>query len=450
MIAYQNSKEHQEFVEEIKSEMMEVERVVKSVPYTSAAKYKEETELPKIFKRIDKLLSDRFKCNFKHTIVDDGNYGILLASTVDTRDIIKNSRSNFKKLKRILTMEKTLKADAREMYHRMYDNIAAVTRQFRTNGVGINLATAELINMPDNVVIEIIISPNNLFNKMKFGYKAALSALFHEISHLLTFIEYSDLAYGTSIKINEVIKSKVKNKDIKIMKVILKDEDLKEDNITRLYTVGQLADLPNKLFNNDFNYKREAERVADMGALRLWKDIEMGKALEASATSNISLSKLLYQMLVPSMIYLVIGAVFMTLGGGVGAFFLTLAGVTAAMSIMFWMFISYVLFIDKANRNPVYDSYKYRVKRMKTSLIEIIRSQKLSKDEKSQIIEQIEYLEQIILEADRKYPVLSTILDNLPFNRGVTSYYDFEDKIIDLMENDLHASNIKLLLVGGK
>ena len=423
---------HDPLVDDILNELSSLREYVHYYDVTngySLYKYKE----PKaIITKIDTLLSNRFNIPIKHLystnvfaslpIKHDTDNGLV----TNVKDILKDLETNAKICKNDATCDITVEpvsldtiADVSRICDRSIKNSKDLIKSISKGEVVIDREHATIKGVKLKNPMYIIMDYLTLFKQFELTDREIVAITLHEVGHLYTHIEYMYTSTNLDIANMENIRES-------LTKAIPSDVTLALKQIDSVYgeSIEVISDA-NKL------YATNSEEVADLFATRFGLGDELVSGLNKVETIYIDLARLTMITTIYSIITYISIYAFL-LGPIIGS--LMYAGVLLYMA---FKTLYDILTISHDGNATTYDSNYDRFRRIRNSIIAMVRSGAIDKKTSKQLIGNIDTINTIIDELPGK-GIIESISDKMPWHTDGVNYHRRERILEDLLDNQLH------------
>lgn len=423
---------------------------------------------------LDSIISKRFGINLVHTsatgtgyavwTIPPKNQNVLNKNILDVSEAVDEYTKNANDSNTHTNSKNIRNADTQMMsiMRSWKKSMDALEKTMNTNGVRIDLEKAVIYGLPKDYEVFIACDLDIMVNKLKMDANELTAVLLHEIGHAFTHIEYSYRSVSnTSVLIDTIQDCSDKNKSYKeTLKLIYEDvldgkgSDLDEGNeitatikLADEYIKNSVGMIPTPHSGTD------SEQLADQFAGRFGMGIHLITGLDKLHTrfpATDYFSSTLATAIMAGGFVLLFAVV---LAAGVaGAFMIAIATTLTIMITGFIVsFLETLLTNGNTNNSKTYDDSKQRLVRIKNEMIRRIRTEKIDKNIKKAILEELDMVETIIKKTPAVQVSFSDKLIRLvnSNSKRLANMKEMEQVLENLMENDLHASAVRINLLKG-
>lgn len=413
-------------------------------------KLMKDPEYKKYIAALEEITAKRF--GFKIKIIDGGScpaacfpippkeFNVLTnRNNEDMYNYIKKKRHKMIKYEDPIEYEVVMKC---------YDSIKAINETLNAKGFKIDLQKAKIIGLPDSYCLAMLFNFPQLVN-MGMNSRYILAIFLHEIGHCFTHLE-SSYRYlsNTTVLLDTFIynlsnKNKTPRESLTIAyKKVSGDKSVDElrdtNKLTYYITMGKRYTDFIYAANTPHSYT-DSEQQADQFAGRFGLGEELAKSLAILYKSNNGYKSMF--------LYFTIG----TLG--------TISCICAPIltyligPIVVISFVHLYMSIFKKNNaymGHTYDDDVQRLKRIRNESVRLLRSSNLDKDLISNIISQLDNIDDIIDDSREGFlgpidKIYQTLFSSGKHKLELKTLEELTEK---LMENDLHIAKHKIDLLG--
>lgn len=375
------------------------------------------------------------------------------------------------------------------------DGFYDVYQTLMTSGIKVDLKNARIENFPDTAVAPVVIPIGQMMHGTTgfIGFNASDSKkykdsemievytdrqiaaiMLHEAGHVFTMIELMAQSYSNNIVFEDVLQDQIKRKEDGGHAFIMAYEKAYKDNTIRKELKDKdTADIiltVTKRKMERYSYagremRMMGEAAADQFSSRFGLGAELATSLGGvfmEISTYRQVRKALYSDIKITLLDLIklqtiIQLAIMSLGGGIGLgiylLFLFRGIILDAYRNMVNLFVgSLFKKLTKTGAYPYPDDFN-RIEKIRADLVRILRTTKLTSEEKATIIKRFDKVQQIIylLEKmnvdDDSFFKSSPILDFFSkTSSDLTTYGSFDRDLEMIMENPLYIEEARLRL----
>jgi len=421
---------------------------------------------------LDNVLSKRFGINYTHTFstgsgyavwtIPPKNQNILNKNIVEMSEAVdeytkgqndENTNTNSKNIHNADTQIK-------QIMYKWHKSMEALEKTMNTTGVRIDLEKAVIHGLPKEYEIFITCDLNIMINEIGLDAKELTAVLLHEIGHSFTHIEYSYRSMtNTSVLIDTINDSVNKNKSYKETLVLIYEDvlDGKRGDLDGANDITATIKIVDEYLKTSVGMiptphgGTDSEQLADQFSGRFGLGPELISGLNKMNKRFPEQSDFMINLVISIITATFSFVIGLLIAGGLsGGLFLALVSFTTVMVVGFLTsFFNSILTNGGVNDAKTYDNSKQRLVRIKNEMIRRIRTENVDKKIKVAILHELDDVTAIIANTpDPSLPVTDRLIRMVSSSsRRLANMKQIEQITENLMENDLHASALRINLL---
>lgn len=418
---------------------------------------------------IDSLLHKRFGIKFKHINASGFGYAVFTAPpkqyNVINRDIVDMHDETMSYLnvmgKRDSNVSDNVEdyhSNETDVLHGWMRSVEAIDKQFRKDGITLNLAKARIDNLPSKYMVYLCVDFDLLIGRGELTGSELTAVLLHEVGHAFTHIEYSYRTVNNTAVIVDSMKSVVDesmsyNKALTLSygKLGGNVKDVKgKDNITAtIMTVNKYINSTRSINSSNTHSTTDSEQLADQFSGKFGVGGELSVALTKLHSVGVELERdAVVQTLAIVGLQTLFGML-IAVGSVSGAIVMT-AGLLAVIAGVSMVIVAGVEMYNGGGVRDgiVYDTDNRRQKRIRNEVVRQLRSAKLPKGVIKDHLNYLDTIDMQIALTDSDSSTTSTFakIGRMVFsaNSEAVNIKEMEELVEDLMENEIYVSANKL------
>jgi Asp-tRNA(Asn)/Glu-tRNA(Gln) amidotransferase C subunit len=423
------------------------------------------------FKKIDKIIFDRFGINARHILDEEGLYAVMPLKPINNNSIDRYIEDTYSNIKSMLDYFSTFLKDKKPEEFDSYQedgldllkdwtkSMEEMDEILNKDGVRLDLKNARVYGLPKKANVYFLVNPIRCVKDFKLSGDMLAAIIMHEVGHAFTHIEYSHRMVRTTSVLMDTLNDSL-NVDgenvrgsYKVAYETAFGEKITEDLSDKELTIKLIDKYTRSvLYMNDNNHSfTDSEQLADQFATRFELGLELSQALSLiERISKEDYERFKADRRNEQIVLLGIITVYMLVVLGPGGLvapllFFIMGIVIGALSELSY----FLIYGDREAMATTYDDGKRRVKRIKNELVRQLRTLDLDKEStKTKVteIEQIVGLVESMPEVEKSLMEKVAALFNGMKDRNNTIKLSklTEQMIEDLQENDLHVASAKL------
>jgi hypothetical protein len=429
----------------------------------NAISYFRDEKTKVVIDSIDNILYKRFGFKIKH-VSYERNYGVFPVTPI-TNNPISVDREDLRKYIDIVLENQTtqphinpkMPVSDEDAVKNVLWGIKELDKQMVKDGIVVDFDTATIKGLPEETRIIMFADYHFLIRTCNLTARQIVAILMHEVGHAFTHVSNTYRSIKNTTRLLETMKGEVTDestgKDIVRLayrNVLGQEKDVEDKSIPTLY-VEFVDDMLRSNLGFDVgnpHYATDSEELADNFSAKFGLGLELAVALKGMRENGPSLSKLFFTP--DSIIYgvyisLVTFVLSLSVTMAVAAPFVAFA--IGYLLIKISRYVIDIITLGDASESRTYDYDERRVIRIKNTMVNRLRTAKLDKEEKKQMVANIEEVvstSKFFIKYSNERFTAKFMNNLLAFNRTARDSKKIEEAIEDLMENDLHVASNKL------
>ena len=458
----------------IKEVFEEIISNIKEYDLKSAKKVFLNRKNKPLITKLDSIISKRFGISLQHTFSTGSGYAVWTIppknQNILNKDIVEVSKAvdeytkNADESNTHSDVKNIRNADTQMMsiMNKWKKSMSVLEKELNTNGVRIDLEKAVVYGLPKDYVVFLTCDLNIMVNEIGMNADELTAVLLHEVGHAFTHLEYSYRSISnTSVLLDTIKDASDKNRTYKetiklVYEEVLDGNGSDLDDANDITATIKLADeyIKNSVGMIPTPHSgTDSEQLADQfaGRFGLGKDLATGLEKMTKRFPEITEFSAHLTMAVIAGVYVFIFALIMA-AGIAGAFMIALeTALTIMITGFLGSFIGSLLSAGGVNTAKTYDDSYQRLNRVKNEMIRRIRSENIDKAIKKQVLAELDSVTELIKKVPVSNPTFSDNLIRLVSSRSrrLANMKEIEQVVENLMENDLHASALRINLLKG-
>ena len=438
----------------------------------TSLKFFKHRDVKVTLEEIDTLLTKRFGIHFKHINGKGFGYAVFSAPpkqyNVLNRDIVDNHENTTSYL-RTLGKRDNNSTDNINDYHsqeadvlyKWMKSVDAIDKQFRKDGVLVNLKKARIDNLPSEYIAYLAVDFDIMIGRARLTGSELTAVVLHEVGHAFTHIEYSYRTVNNTSVIMDSMKSVIDetmsyNKALKLSygKLGGDIEDIEHKDVisATLMTVNKYILSTRNQNDKNAHSVTDSEQLADQFSGKFGVGSELSTSLTKLHKVGIELNNEAEFEMVAIISLQMLFAALIAIGSVSGAIVVSIAVLIVIGGIAMIITAGVDMYTGGGVRNGlVYDVDNRRHIRIRNELVRQLRSANLPK---AVIKEHLAYIDTIdthikLAANDASTASVFAKIGRKLFskNSDAVDAKEMEELVEDVMENELYVAANKLKIL---